>query len=106
MSEDSNSAISLGHLRLSVSRLEDAVAFFEACGARADTRRDKFAVVELGDSTRLQLTQAEDAVTAKAKKGDKAEPKKYVTKQKKDKNEDTPTKASSDKKPVENVASA
>lgn len=41
-----------------------------------------------------------------SKKGDKAEPKKYVTKQKKDKSEDTPTKASSDKKPVENVASA
>ena len=40
------------------------------------------------------------------KKGEKTEPKKYVTKQKKDKNEDSPAKSSSDKKPVENVASA
>ena len=41
-----------------------------------------------------------------SKKGEKTEPKKYVTKQKKDKSEDSPAKSSSDKKPVENVASA
>jgi len=36
-----------------------------------------------------------------SKKGDKAEQKKYVTKQKKDKNEESPKKEFSDKKPVE-----
>lgn len=41
-----------------------------------------------------------------SKKGEKTEQKKYVTKQKKDKSEDSPAKASSDKKPTENVASA
>ncbi len=62
MNDISNAAVALAHLRLSVSDLSDAVAFFEAIGARADTRRENFTVVELRDRTRLQLTQSEDAV--------------------------------------------
>lgn len=58
MSTESKSAIVLAHLRLPVSDLEGAIAFFEAIGARADTRREGFAVVELRDRTRLQLLQA------------------------------------------------
>ncbi len=62
MTEDPKLAISLAHLRLPVTRLADAVAFFESIGARPDTRRDKFAVVELHDGTRLQLTESEEPV--------------------------------------------
>ena len=62
MNDDSNSAVALAHLRLSVTDLPDAVAFFEAIGARADTQRENFTVVELRDRTRLQLTQSEQAV--------------------------------------------
>ena len=62
MNEISNAAVALAHLRLSVSDLSDAVAFFEAIGARADTRRENFTVVELRDRTRLQLTQSKEAV--------------------------------------------
>ena len=58
------------------------------------------------ESEAVVVAEVEPEVLLNADFFDKAEPKKYVTKQKKDKNEDTPTKASSDKKPVENVASA
>ncbi len=58
------SAIALAHLRLSVSDLSQAVSFFEAIGARPDTRRDGFAVVELRDRTRLQLRQSADGAAA------------------------------------------
>lgn len=64
MTSDTNSAIALAHLRLSVTDLAEAVSFFEAIGARADVQRDGFAVVELRDRTRLQLTQSEQAVAA------------------------------------------
>ncbi len=62
MNTVSKSAIGLAHLRLSVTDLSDAVAFFEAIGARADTHRENFTVVELRDHTRLQLTQSKEAV--------------------------------------------
>jgi predicted enzyme related to lactoylglutathione lyase len=58
MSTESKSAIVLAHLRLPVSDIEGAIAFFEAIGARADTRREGFAVVELRDRTRLQLLES------------------------------------------------
>ena len=64
MTTDLQSAITLAHLRLSVTDLSKATAFFEAIGARADVRQDKFVVVELRDRTRLQLTQAEENVPA------------------------------------------
>mgnify|MGYP001075567003 FL=1 len=64
MNTDSNSAIGLAHLRLSVTDLSKAVAFFEAIGARADTQRENFTVVELRDRTRLQLTQTEGQIPA------------------------------------------
>ena len=64
MNADPNAAVALAHLRLSVSELSDAVTFFEAIGARADTRRENFVVVELSDRTRLQLTQSEESVPA------------------------------------------
>ena len=54
----------LGHLRLPVTDLEKSVAFFEAIGAAADTRRDGFAVVEFGDRTRLQLTEIDGSIPA------------------------------------------
>ena len=62
MNANPNSAVALAHLRLSVTNLIDAVAFFEAIGARADTQREKFAVVELRDHTRLQLIQSKEIV--------------------------------------------
>ena len=49
-------SLSLGHLRLSVTDLSGAIAFFEALGARQDVDRDNFAVMEFSDKTRLQLT--------------------------------------------------
>lgn len=58
----STSAITLAHLRLSVTDLPGAISFFEAIGAREDVRRENFAVVELRDRTRLQLTQSDGAV--------------------------------------------
>ena len=64
MNTDSKSAIALAHLRLSVTDLSQAIAFFEAVGARADVRRENFAVVELRDRTRLQLIQSEGNVPA------------------------------------------
>ncbi len=64
MTIDSGSAVALAHLRLPVTDLSKAIAFFEAIGARADVRRENFAVVELRDHTRLQLTQAEENVPA------------------------------------------
>ena len=66
MNTVSKSAIALAHLRLSVTDLSKAIEFFEAIGARADTRRENFAVVELRDRTRLQLTQSEQNVPAGA----------------------------------------
>ena len=62
MNADSNTAVALAHLRLSVTDLSGAVAFFEAIGARADTRRENFVVVELRDRTRLPLTQSAEAI--------------------------------------------
>ena len=64
MTTNSNSAIALAHLRLSVTDLSEAISFFEAIGARADMQRENFAVVELSDRTRLQLTQSEGNVAA------------------------------------------
>ncbi len=64
MNTDLKSAITLAHLRLPVTDLSKAIGFFEAIGARADVRRENFAVVELRDHTRLQLTQAEGNVPA------------------------------------------
>jgi predicted enzyme related to lactoylglutathione lyase len=64
MNANSKSAVALAHLRLSVTHLSEAVEFFEAIGARADTQREDFVVVELRDRTRLQLTQSEEAVPA------------------------------------------
>ncbi len=64
MNAESRSAVALAHLRLSVTDLSDAVAFFEAIGARADTERENFVVVELHDRTRLQLIQSKEAVDA------------------------------------------
>ena len=64
MNTISKSAIALAHLRLSVTDLSKAIEFFEAIGARADTRRENFTVVELRDRTRLQLTQSEQNVPA------------------------------------------
>ncbi len=60
----SKSAIALAHLRLSVTDLPQAVAFFEAIGGRADTHRENFTVAELRDRTRLQLTQTEENIAA------------------------------------------
>jgi catechol 2,3-dioxygenase-like lactoylglutathione lyase family enzyme len=57
MTSDSVPALKLAHLRLSVTDLEKAVSFFEALGARPDTERENFRVVEFSDKTRLQLTQ-------------------------------------------------
>ena len=62
MNTNTNSVVALAHLRLSVTNLIDAVAFFEAIGARADTQRKNFTVVELRDRTRLQLIQSKEAV--------------------------------------------
>ncbi len=64
MNTISKSAVALAHLRLSVTDLSAAVAFFEALGARADTRRENFTVVELHDRTRLQLTQTTENIAA------------------------------------------
>ncbi len=64
MDTDLKSAITLAHLRLPVTDLSKAIAFFEAIGARADVRRENFVVVELRDRTRLQLTQAEENIPA------------------------------------------
>ena len=64
MNTETKSAVALAHLRLSVSDLPQAVAFFEALGARADTQRENFTVVELSDRTRLQLTQTDRKVAA------------------------------------------
>ena len=61
MGTDPNSAIALAHLRLAVTDLAGAISFFEAIGARPDVHRGNFAVVELRDRTRLQLTQSEGA---------------------------------------------
>ncbi len=58
-----DAAISLAHLRMSVTDLGAAIDFFEAMGGAADVRQDKFAVVALGDNTRIQLT-ASDAMPA------------------------------------------
>jgi hypothetical protein len=62
MNADPTSAVSLAHLRLSVTQLSGAVAFFEAIGARTDVQREYFAVIELRDHTRLQLTQSENTL--------------------------------------------
>lgn len=62
MTSESKSAVTLGHLRLSVTNLKGAVNFFEAMGAHQDVDRDGFAVVEFSDRTRLQLTETKEAV--------------------------------------------
>ena len=67
MNADPVSAVSLAHLRLSVTDLAKAIAFFAAIGARTDGRQDAFADVELGDRPRLQLKQsAENVIGASA----------------------------------------
>ena len=62
MTTDSEPALKLAHLRLSVTDLAEAVSFFEALGARPDTERENFRVVELDDKTRLQLTQSDEKI--------------------------------------------
>ena len=62
MSADQKSSVILAHLRLSVSDLPSAVDFFEAIGGNRDVERDGFAVVELRDKTRLQLTQSDKPI--------------------------------------------
>jgi len=62
MAAESESAVALAHLRLSVSDISSAVSFFEALGAETDIRRDGFAVVELKDRTRLQFRQSAEPV--------------------------------------------
>lgn len=57
MKKASKSGAALGHLRLPVSNLAAAVKFFEALGGKQDVDRIGFAVVELLDQTRIQLTQ-------------------------------------------------
>jgi hypothetical protein len=64
MTTDTRSAVTLGHRRLPVSDLEGAIGFFEAIGGRRDTRRDGFAVVELRDRTRIQLTRSDATLPA------------------------------------------
>ena len=64
MDTPSKSSVALAHLRLSVTNLSEAVEFFEAIGARADTRREGFTVVELRDRTRLQLTQTNAKISS------------------------------------------
>ncbi len=64
MTTDSEPALKLAHLRLSVSDLAEAVSFFEALGARPDTERENFRVVELSDRTRLQLIRSDRAIPA------------------------------------------
>lgn len=64
MTTDLQSAIALAHLRLSVTDVSKATAFFEAIGARAAVQQENFVVVELRDHTRLQLTQAEGNIPA------------------------------------------
>ena len=64
MNTGSESGAVLAHLRLTVSDLSESVSFFEVIGAREDVRRDKFAVVEFRDRTRLQLTQLEQEFPA------------------------------------------
>ena len=44
---------------MSVTDLSVAIDFFEAMGGQADVRQDKFAVVALGDNTRIQLTASD-----------------------------------------------
>lgn len=62
MTTDPKSSVILAHLRLSVSDLTGAVAFFEAIGGQRDTEREGFTVVELRDRTRLQLLQSREPV--------------------------------------------
>ncbi len=66
MATENPLALSLGHLRLSVTKLPEAIAFFEALGARQDVDRDNFAVVEFPDRTRLQLTGGVSNIAADA----------------------------------------
>ena len=60
MKNNSNSAVTLAHLRLPVSDLSKAIEFFESLGGRQDVDRHGFAVVELVDNTRVQLTQTSE----------------------------------------------
>ena len=57
MKNNSNSAVTLAHLRLPVGDLSKAIEFFESLGGRQDVDRHGFAVVELVDNTRVQLMQ-------------------------------------------------
>lgn len=61
MTVQKDTGAALGHLRLGVSNLADAVSFFESLGAKQDVDRENFAVVEFGDRTRLQLTKSDQA---------------------------------------------
>tara|TARA_A100001037_G_scaffold299869_1_gene326356 strand:- start:1386 stop:1757 length:372 start_codon:yes stop_codon:yes gene_type:complete len=60
MKNNSNSAVTLAHLRLPVGDLSKAIEFFESLGGRQDVDRHGFAVVELVDNTRVQLTQTSE----------------------------------------------
>ena len=66
MAAETESAIALAHLRLSVTDVASAVSFFEALGAETDIHRDGFAVVELKDHTRLQFRQSAEPIAARS----------------------------------------
>ena len=66
MAAESESAVALAHLRISVTDVASAVSFFEALGAETDINRDGFAVVELKDRTRLQLRHAAAPVASRS----------------------------------------
>ena len=58
---NANTSAILAHLRLPVQKLAPAIKFFEALGGTQDVDRDGFAVVELADRTRVQLSETADA---------------------------------------------
>tara|TARA_B100000686_G_C16652821_1_gene896509 strand:- start:895 stop:1266 length:372 start_codon:yes stop_codon:yes gene_type:complete len=60
MNSKSKSAALLAHLRIPVSNLSATVKFFESIGGKEDIKRERFAVVELFDGTRIQLTEVSE----------------------------------------------
>jgi len=60
MKTNTQTAAILAHLRLPVKNLSAAIKFFEALGGTQDVDRPGFAVVELTDRTRVQLTETSE----------------------------------------------
>ncbi|MEC7490793.1 MAG: VOC family protein [Pseudomonadota bacterium] len=60
MNKEITSPIILGHLRLPVSNISEAIEFFTVLGGQMDVEREGFAVLELRDGTRLQVIQTDD----------------------------------------------